>query len=755
MKKIIHIDGMHCASCATNVNKSLSKINGVKIDNVNVIAKKAFIETKDNVTDEQLHKAIKDVGFKITNIEDGNRMGTNVPLTSHPSLNEQAIEMIEEDIEKTKVKKKDETKSWLIKLIGTWILTLNIMLIMYSEFLFGKPILSMKAMTPVMIALSFPILFIFGFQTIKSGLRGFYKLYFGMDSLIALGTVVAYATGIMSFFMEITNFAGVAGMIMTIFITGKYIENKARGRATKEIMKLLELGAKNARVLRNKKEIEIPISEVKLGDILIIKPGEKIPTDGIVVKGQSAVDESMVTGESLPVDKTIKDPVIGATINQDGILHIKATKIGKDTFLAHIIKLVEEAQGTKVPIQALADKVTNVFVPVILILSLLTFASWMIFSDVTLGRAIGIGIAVLVIACPCSLGLAVPISLTVGSGMGAKKGILIRKGEAIQTMKQVKTIIFDKTGTITKGKPEVADFFTSKNNSKEAKYLFKIAGSLEKLSEHPIAKAIVNKAKSMEDTSKKPLGVLDKVTNFNTIRGKGLEGTINKKKILIGHEGLMKEKEISLKSWTNKIKKLEEQGQTTMIVCENKKIIGVIGVADTIKDDSIEAIKQLNKQGYKTIMITGDNERTAQAIAKQVGIDQAIARVLPGDKSEKVKELQKQGMVAFVGDGINDAPALKQANVGIAIGTGTDIAIEAGDIVLAKGSLVGVVQAINLSKATFSKIKQNLFWAFFYNVVAIPLAIAGILSPVIAELAMAVSSITVVSNANLLRRKKI
>ncbi len=735
MKKIIHIDGMHCASCATNMTKSFSKIKGVKVDNVNVIAKKAFIETEDNVTDEQLNAAVKDVGFEITNIESD----------EEDSVTEQAKEMIEKDIEKTKTKKKDETKSWLIKLIGTWILTLNIMLIMYSEYLFGKPILSMKMMTPAMIILSFPILFIFGFKTIKSGLRGFYKLYFGMDSLIALGTIVAFLTGFLSYFIDITSFAGVSGMIMTIFITGKYIESKARGRATSEIKKLLELGAKNATVLRGKEEIEIPISEVKLGDIIIVKPGEKIPTDGIVTKGDSSVDESMVNGESIPVDKTVKDHVIGATINQDGILYIKATKIGKDTFLSHIIKLVEQAQGSKIPIQKFADKVTNIFVPVILIVSVLTFASWMIFSDVTLGRAIGIGIAVLVIACPCALGLAVPISLTVGSGMGAKKGILIRKGEAIQTMKEIKTIIFDKTGTITKGKPEVADFYST-TKDKKANYLFQIAGSLEKLSEHPIAKAIVKKAN---------LKTYKKVSKFKIIRGKGLEGVINKKQITIGHEGLMKEKKISIKGWEGKIKKLEEQGQTTMIVCENKKIIGVIGVADTIKPDSKQAISQLHEQGYKTIMITGDNERTAKAIAKQVGIDEAIARVLPGDKSEKVKQLQKQGMVAFVGDGINDAPALKQANVGIAIGTGTDIAIEAGDIVLAKGSLVGVVQAINLSKATFSKIKQNLFWAFFYNVVAIPLAIAGLLNPIIAEIAMASSSITVITNANLLRRKKI
>jgi P-type Cu+ transporter len=637
-----------------------------------------------------------------------------------------------------------QMRKWLVKLIGAWFFTINIILIMYSEFLFGRPIASMQAMNIILLVLSFPIIFVFGFSTIKSGLRGFFRLYFSMDSLIALGTIVAYLTGMLGFFMEIDSYAGISGMIMAIFITGKFIESRARGKATSEIRKLLELGAKNARVLQGKKEIEIPISEVKLGDILIIKPGEKIPTDGIVIYGGSSVDESMVTGESIPADKKVKDLVIGATINQEGILHVKAIKIGKDTFLAHIIKLVEEAQGTKVPIQAVADKITNIFVPLILILSALTFAGWMIFSDAGIGRSIGIGIAVLVIACPCSLGLAVPISLTVGSGIGARQGILIRKGEAIQTMKQVKTIVFDKTGTITNGKPQVTSIHAEGIAEKK---LLQIAASLEKLSEHPIAKAIVNKANLKEYLT---------VNNFKNIGGKGIEGIIDRKKVFIGTEALMEEKGISINdNLKARISEFEERGQTTLIIGENKKIIGIIGVADTIKEDSIAAIAMLHKEGYRTVMITGDNERTAKAIAKQVGIKEVISRVLPQDKSKKVEELQKAGMVAFVGDGINDAPAIKQANVGIAIGTGTDIAIEAGDIVLAKGSLVGVVQAINLSKATFSKIKQNLFWAFFYNVIAIPLAVSGILNPVVAELAMAASSITVVTNANLLRRKKI
>ncbi len=634
-----------------------------------------------------------------------------------------------------------EIESWKRKLIGSWVFAIPIAILMLFQRVIQIEILPESLMIIALLTLGFPIIFIFGFDTLKGGLRGLFTFYFNMDSLIALGTILAYLTGIFNFFNFVQDYSGVASMIMAIFITGKYIETKARGKATKEIKKLLELGAKKARILKNKKELEIPISEVKINDIMIIKPGEKIPTDGIVIKGESAVDESMVTGESLPIEKRIKSIVIGATINQDGILYVKATKVGKDTFLSHIIKLVEEAQSTKVPIQKMADKVTSIFIPTILVLAILTFAGWWIFSQ-DLSRSIGIAISVLVIACPCALGLAVPIALTVGSGMGAKRGILIRKGEAIQTIKEVKLIIFDKTGTITKGKPEVTDIYPQTKES----YLLQISSSLEKLSEHPIARAIVEKA-----TLKKYLSV----KSFKILRGRGVEGKIGKNQILIGNQTLMKERKINLKSLQSKIEEFENQGKTTMIITENKKPMGIIAVADAVKEDSIVAIKALHKRGYRTIMITGDNEKTAQAIAKQVGINEVIANDLPEDKAKKIEELQRRGFVAFVGDGINDAPALKQSNVGIAIGTGTDIAIEAGDIVLAKGSLIGVVQAIILSKLTFKKIKQNLFWAFAYNVVAIPVAIAGFLHPIIAELAMAASSITVVMNANLLRRKRV
>ena len=635
----------------------------------------------------------------------------------------------------------DEIKDWRKKLLWSWVFTIPIALLMLSERIFGFEIIEMPYSIIVILILAFPIVFIFGHNTIKGGIRGLFTFYFNMDSLIALGTIVAYLTGIFSLFELVADYSGVSAMIMAFFTTGKYVEALARGRASQEIRKLLELGAKNARIIRGNKEYKIPISEVNVGDLMIVKPGEKIPTDGIVAKGESAVDESMVTGESLPVDKLKGSNVIGATINQDGILYVRATKVGRDTFLAHIIKLVEETQSEKIPIQKLADKITSIFVPLILGIAILTFVNWWYIGG-DLSRAIGVGVAVLVIACPCALGLATPTALMVGSGMGARRGILIRKGEAIQTIKEVKTIVFDKTGTITKGKPEVREIYSKIKEN----YLLEIAGSLENLSEHPLSRAIVDKAK---------LKKYRKVTGFRILRGRGVEGRISGKEIIIGNTILMKEQRISTKDVDEKIRSFDEKGYTAIIVSENRKVLGIIGVADSVKEDSISAMFEMKEMGFKTVMITGDNEITARAIAKEVGINEIIANVLPEDKAKKVEELQKSSMVAFVGDGINDAPALKQSNVGIAMGTGTDIAIESGDIVLAKGSLGGVVSAIKLSRATFSKIKQNLFWAFAYNVIAIPLAVAGVLHPVIAEIAMALSSITVVTNANLLRRKEI
>ncbi|MBT4376928.1 copper-translocating P-type ATPase [archaeon] len=743
-KTTIEIEGMTCASCAAHVEKELKKLPTKNI-NINPITNKATLEVKENITHDQLSQAVKTAGYKPTNVSfEGEEKTTPLPTGMTSKNGGLGIT--------PKTKKKDSGSSWKTKLIGVWVLTIPLMLLMYLPKIIGIEFISMKLMYILMLVLSFPVIFIFGWSTIKAGAKGFLKLRFTMDSLIMLGTLIAFLTGILSLFIQVENFSGVSGMIMAIFITGKYIESVAKGKATKEIKKLLELGVKNATVIRfpqgddsgEPQEITIPLEEVKLGDIMIIKPGQKIPTDGIITKGSSFIDESMVSGESMPVTKTVGDKVIGATLNQDSVLYVKATKIGKDTFLSNIIKLVEEAQGTKVPIQAVADKITGIFVPIILIVATLTLVVWLLGTNFDWSISLGVAISVLVIACPCALGLAVPIALTVGSGIGAKKGILIRKGEAIQTMKEVKIVCFDKTGTITKGKPEVSEIYTHQEIKEN--YLLKVAASLEKLSEHPLAHAVIEK----EETKK-----YFSVNNFKVIRGNGVIGKIKGKEILIGNERLFETKKFSLTKIKSQITAMQEKGMSLMILSEDKKILGVIGIRDEIKEDSKKAIESLNKSGYKTVMITGDNEKTAQTIAKEVGIQKVISQVLPEDKLKIVVDLQKQGFVAFVGDGINDAPALKQSNVGIAVGSGTDIAIEAGDIVLANSDLTSVVKSIKLSKKTFGKIKQNLFWAFFYNAAMIPLAIAGFINPVLAELAMALSSITVISNANLLRRVKI
>ncbi len=755
-KATINVEGMHCASCQMNISKSLSKVPGIKNMNVQLMNKKAFVDYEGELDEKAVKKAVESVGnYKIRSIEYENS-DSNVPETKSNSkemdMNNSEMKNMEKhgmimdekgEMQMSGNAEQSEIDMWKRKLIWSWIITIPAAFLMFSKELFGIQIFGNVLNTAIILAISFPVIFIIGFGTLKGGFKGVFRGYFNMDLLIALGTVLSYATGILIFFIPVENYAGVGAMIMAIFVTGKFIEAKARGRAGSEIKKLLELGAKNAVVLRGKEEVTIPISEIKLGDVMIVKPGEKIPTDGTIVKGESSVDESMVTGESIPKDKKVGDAVIGATVNQDGILYVKATKIGKDTFLSNIIKLVEQTQGSKVPIQELADKITNVFVPAVLGISVLAFLGWA-FIGGDVAKALAISIAALVIACPCALGLATPTALTVSAGMGAKKGILIRKGEAIQTMKQITTIVLDKTGTLTKGKPEVANVYSGKIKKD---YLLEIAASLEKQSEHPIAKAIVDYAK---------LKRYREVKNFKIIRGKGIEGKLGSKEVFIGNVKSMEERKISLAGFESKIAEFENSGNAIMVVAENKKILGIIGVADSLKEDSVDSIKKLKDLGLRPVMITGDNEATAKAIAKQAGIDDVFANSLPEDKAKRIKELQDKGeMVAFVGDGINDAPALKQANVAIAMGTGTDIAIETGDIVLTNGSLEGVVKAVNLSKATFRKIKQNLFWAFIYNTVAIPVAVAGLLHPIFAEMAMAFSSISVVANANLLRRSKI
>ncbi|MGI6575706.1 MAG: copper-translocating P-type ATPase [bacterium] len=618
-----------------------------------------------------------------------------------------------------------------------------------------------------MILLAAPVLFWSGRKTYDSAWRAVSHGSPNMDVLIAMGTLAAFATGPAWFFTTIENYAGVAAMIMAFHLTGRYIENKAKGRASQAIKKLLQLEAKTATILVNGIEQEVPLAQVQVGDIMVVRPGEKIPTDGKIIHGVSSVDESMATGESMPVRKESGAEVIGATINQEGLLLVEATKVGKDTFLAQVIKMVEEAQGTKVPIQELADRITSYFVPTVLVVAGLTFLAWLIFPEplrsigllaspylpwVTpnmgnLTLAIYATVAVLVIACPCALGLATPTALMVGSGIGAENGILIRKGEAIQTMGELDIIAFDKTGTITKGQPEVTDVIPVDGVSKQE--VLALAASVEAGSEHPLGKAIVARAKA----SAFPL---KSFTDFSAVTGRGVKATVNRQLVLVGSRAFLTENGIDPSPIEKQMQALEEEGKTAMLAAADNRLLGIVAVADTLKEGSIAAIAQLEKLGLETVMITGDNKRTAAAIARQVGISRVLAEVLPDGKVEEIKRLQKGGKkVAMVGDGINDAPALTQAQVGIAIGTGTDIAIEAADITLVRGNLGAVVSAVKLSRATFRKIKENLFWAFFYNAIAIPLAILGLLHPVISEIAMATSSLTVVTNANLLRRVNI
>ncbi len=670
---------------------------------------------------------------------------------------------------------KDERKARAasFKMWAAWAFTVPIIIWMLFE-MSGRVWPSQFVFDLGMIVLATPVMFWLGKSTLRSAWIAVSHKNANMDVLISLGTLVSYLTGFAALFSSLANYAGVAAMIMAFHLTGRYVEVKAKGRASQAIKKLLELGAKTAKIMVDGQEKEVPIEDVKLNDIMIVRPGEKIPTDGQVVEGQSSIDESMATGESMPVKRKVGDEVIGATINQKGLLKVKATKVGKDTFLSQVIKMVEELQGSKVPIQEFADKVTSYFVPAVLGISAVTFILWLIFPGglgaigvwaqdflpwVTPGlgiltAAIFATVAVLVIACPCALGLATPTALMVGSGLGAENGILIRSGEAIQTMKDLKVVVFDKTGTITKGKPEITNIVEVQESKVKNQELLQIAASLENASEHPLGQAIINKAKD----DKLELLPVDK---FESITGHGIKGiiTINNQRltVLIGNEKLMQNFNIAINSEIKQTKgELEDEAKTAMLMSVDNLLVGMIAVADTIKDDSIEAIARLKEIGVKTAIITGDNKRTGEAIAKKVGIDEVLAEVLPHQKVEEIQRLQKEhGVVAMVGDGINDAPALKQANVGIAIGTGTDIAIEAADVTLVSGQIIGVVRAIKLSQATFKKIKQNLYWAFGYNIAAIPLAMIGLLHPVIAEIAMATSSISVIANANSLRKVKL
>ncbi len=611
----------------------------------------------------------------------------------------------------------------------------------------------------VLFLLATPIQFVAGWRFYKGMYDALRAMTANMDTLIAIGTTAAwlYSTVITffpSFFPMGEVYFDASVIIITLILTGKFLEEIAKGKASESIKKLMGLQAKTATVIRDGKEIVIPIEEVKVDDTVIVKAGEKIAVDGIIIEGSSAVDESMITGESMPVEKKKGDEVIGSTINKSGLLKFRATKVGENTVLANIIKIVHEAQTSKAPIQNLADKVSSYFVPTVVAIAIISALVWYFLSGNFI-FALTIFIAVLIIACPCALGVATPTAILVGTELGANNGILIKSGEALETANQIDTVVFDKTGTLTKGEPEVTDVIVMGRHEEKDVLLY--AAIVEKGSEHPIGEAIVKK---VSETNKK----IPDANSFKTHAGKGIEAVYNNRQILVGNRAIMKEIGIETSEIENSMQKLENEGKTPILVAYDKKLIGSIAVADTLKQFSSEAIQELKKMKKRVMMITGDNERTAAAIAKQIGLEMSdvMANVLPGEKSEAVKKIQEQGhKVATVGDGINDAPMLAQADVGIAIGSGTDIAMETGEIVLIKNDLRDVVTAIDLSAYTIRKIKQNLFFAFAYNTAGIPIA-AGILypffgfllSPIIAGAAMAFSSVSVVGNSLLMRRYK-
>lgn len=735
LKKTFEVKGMHCASCVRVIERKLKKVEGVTDVSVNLATNKATIHSHDAVPMHHLVSALKDTSYELIGVDAKSDVHAH-SSEGHSNLKENTIVSI------------------ILVVISVAIMLWEIFLpVSYTISEFFHHLLPILA-TYMMFIVGRPYL---------AGLWRFIKYKRAdMDSLVGIGTLVAFSYSFIveAFETPLKNYVNtehtyfdVVIIVIGLITLGKFLEERAKSHTSDAIKKLIGLQAKTARVVRDGKEIDIPIDQVAIDDIIRVRPGEKIPVDGQIVEGESSIDESMVTGESMPVDKMKGDIVIGATMNKSGSFMMKATKIGSDTMLAQIIRLVEEAQGSKAPIQRMADTVSSYFVPAVLVISVLTFFGWGILTGNYISGLISM-IAVLVIACPCAMGLATPTAIMVGTGKGAEKGILIRDAQSLEVANKITTVVFDKTGTLTNGKPEVTDIIAV--DDLEVSKILQLAASVEKGSEHSLAEAIVKKAEENNLS-------LHKIEAFKGIIGHGVKGLVGKQKILFGNKRLMDTKSVHYEASIETINKLENEGKTVMLLSVDDKLVGLIAVADTIKDSARDGVAALKKKGIEVVMITGDNLMTAQAIAKKLGIDRVLAEVLPDQKEAEVKKLQKEGKrVAMVGDGINDAPALATADIGIAMGSGTDVAIEAADITLINKDLASIASSIELSRKTMRTIKQNLFWAFGYNIILIPVAMGLLypffhilLNPIFASAAMAMSSISVVSNSLLLKKVKI
>ncbi|GAC1350239.1 MAG: heavy metal translocating P-type ATPase [Ktedonobacteraceae bacterium] len=760
------LEGMTCASCAMRIEKGLKKVPGVIDAQVNLATERGTVTYDSAQTGvEQMLQKVEAVGYKATPLAQPAPQAVPTEAASN-TVNAPSLAVLQED-ERSRRRASEVVRKRNLLILG---IALSLPVVLLSMFFMH----TFPAENILLLALTTPVWALVGWEFHRGAIKTLRHGSANMDTLVSLGSTASYLLSVAAtFFPHLVGsmtFYDTTALIVTLIFLGKYLEARATGQTNDAIKKLTGLQARTAHVIRNGNEIDLPIEQVQVGDNLVVRPGEKIPVDGEVLSGRSSVDESMITGESIPVEKTEGDTVIGATFNQRGLLHMHATKVGTDTVLANIIRLVEQAQGTKAPIQRLADTISGIFVPVVLIIAAMTFVLWAVVGNTLAIPAAGMSmnaatsnvwiiaivaaVAVLVVACPCALGLATPTAIMVGTGKGAEQGILIKGGESLERIQAVRAVLLDKTGTITKGKPELTEVIALPGEQVED--MLRLAAVAEQGSEHPLATAIVEGAKA------RGLSLETYPEHFTALAGRGLEAQVEGHNVLIGTRALLQEKSIAFDILEEQLKVLEEQGKTAILVSLDGRTVGAVAVADTVKAGSKEAIQQLHAQGLSVWMITGDNQRTAQAIAAQVGIpsEHVLAEVLPEDKVNQVKRLQQQGfVVAFVGDGINDAPALVQADAGIAMGTGTDVAIEASDITLVKGNLKSIVTALTLSRATLSTIKQNLFWAFAYNVVLIPMAILSPLipflkeqAPIFAAAAMALSSVTVVTNSLRLRR---